>query len=553
MHATEELQTVADDPPVLGRYRMGRRLGAGGFGAVHEAFDERIGRWVAVKVISADGATPERARREARAAGRLDHPGIVAILDAGQENGARYLVSELVEGRTLADLEADGALSDRDVLRIGLSLADALEHAHERGVIHRDVKPQNIMVPDQPRRGGAPAKLTDFGVAHLAGDEPLTRTGDVVGTLAYMAPEQAAGTPVDERADLYALALVLYEGLAGVNPVRGAGPAATARRLGTVLPSLARARNDLPAELTEAIDRALAPDPAVRGDLDNLAEALAGALPAVSDTGGTIAPHPLERELPGLPRGSERVLAGVAAGGLAAAALAFLTTAPGLPALPAGAATALAVALLPRLGWLAGVLAVAGALVMGADPRPGAALIVLTAALLVPPLVRGRGTAWSVPALAPLLGAAMLGLAYPALAGQARRVASRAALGAAGAVWMLAAEALLGRTLLTGAPEAVPAPDRFDSGIGLAAADVLGPLVTSGALLVAVVWAVAAAVLPWIVRGGWLPARIAVAAAWAAALAAATVAAAEVSGLAEPSGAAFGAAVAAVIAAAWRR
>jgi serine/threonine protein kinase len=123
-----------------------------------------------------------------------------------------------VRGATLAQLEAAGAVSDRDVLRIGLALADALAHAHERGVIHRDVKPQNVMVPERPRSPYGAAKLTDFGVAHLAGDEPLTRTGDVVGTLAYMAPEQAAGERIDERCDLYALGLVLYEALAGVNP-----------------------------------------------------------------------------------------------------------------------------------------------------------------------------------------------------------------------------------------------------------------------------------------------------------------------------------------------
>ena len=129
-------------------------------------------------------------------------------------------------------------LSDRDVLRIGLALCGALEHAHGRGVVHRDVKPQNVIIPDAPRSAAGVAKLADFGVAHLAGDEPLTRTGDVVGTLAYMAPEQAAGRRVDERADLYSLALVLYEALAGTNPVRAGSPAATARRVGTVLPPL---------------------------------------------------------------------------------------------------------------------------------------------------------------------------------------------------------------------------------------------------------------------------------------------------------------------------
>ena len=261
MQATEELVAQADPSLALGRYRLGPRIGAGGFGTVYEARDERLGRSVAVKAIPADGRADDRARREAHAVARLDHPGIVSVFDAGEEDGTRFLVSELVRGSTLAQLEAAGAVSDRDVLRIGLSLADALEHAHERGVIHRDVKPQNVMVPDRPRSPYGAAKLTDFGVAHLAGDEPLTRTGDVVGTLAYMAPEQAAGERVDERCDLYALGLVLYEGLAGVNPVRAGSPAATLRRVGMVQPPLGKARGDLPAELCAAIDRTLLPLP----------------------------------------------------------------------------------------------------------------------------------------------------------------------------------------------------------------------------------------------------------------------------------------------------
>src|SRR5688572_31991624 len=168
----------------MGRYRLGARLGAGGFGTVHAARDERLGRPVAIKAIPADGPAPERAQREARAVARLDHEAIVALFDAGEEDGSRFLVSELVEGRTLAQLEAAGELSDRDVLRIGLALADALEHAHERGVVHRDVKPQNVLVPNRHKSWRGAAKLADFGVAMLAGDDPLTMTGDVVATLA---------------------------------------------------------------------------------------------------------------------------------------------------------------------------------------------------------------------------------------------------------------------------------------------------------------------------------------------------------------------------------
>ncbi|HET6549320.1 MAG TPA: serine/threonine-protein kinase [Solirubrobacter sp.] len=520
METTDELPALAGQELVLGRYRLGGRLGAGGFGTVYAALDERLERPVAVKVIPAAGSRdPTRAEREALAAGRLDHPGIVAVFDAGQDARARYLVSELVYGRTLDDLGADGALSDRDVLRIGLALCDALEHAHGRGVVHRDVKPQNVIIPDAPRSAAGVAKLADFGVAHLAGDEPLTRTGDVVGTLAYMAPEQAAGRRVDERADLYSLALVLYEALAGMNPVRAGSPAATARRVGSVLPGLRRARKDLPPELCAAIDRALRPKPDERGTLDELADGLAAALPDVSDEGGTVARHPLERTQPlALPRGVARAAAGLAAGGLAAAALAWAGESPA----PAAAA-AVAVALLPRAGWLAATTATIAVL---ATERPGAAVLVAAAAAPVPLLLRRHGTAWSAPALAPLLGLAALAGAYPALAGRARSWFARAALGALGAWWALLYEP-------------------FIQELG---EDAVAPLVTSGALIYAAVWALAALVLPWLVRGRWLAADVIAASAWAAALGASTAAAAELIGAPRPEGLVAGAVVAGVLA-----
>ena len=128
-----------------------------------------------------------------------------------------------------------------------MALCDALPHAHAKKVIHRDVKPHNVIVVAEPAAGAGFAKLTDFGIAHLAVGDPLTRTGDVVGTLAYMAPEQAEGERVTEAADVYSLALMLYEGWTGVNPVRGNGPVATARRLGTHLPPLRSRRRELPA------------------------------------------------------------------------------------------------------------------------------------------------------------------------------------------------------------------------------------------------------------------------------------------------------------------
>ena len=522
--ATEELPTLAQAPLAMGRYRLGARLGAGGFGTVYAARDERLSRPVAVKVIPAGGAAPERAQREALAVARLDHDAIVALFDAGEEDGCRYLVSELVEGRTLAELEAAGELSDRDVLRIGLALADALAHAHERGVIHRDVKPQNVIVPDAPSSRRGAAKLTDFGVAHLGGEDALTRTGDVVGTLAYMAPEQASGRAVDEHADLYSLGLVLYEALAGENPVKAGSPTPTARRIGTVLPPLSRRRADLPRDLCDALDRAVAPNPEHRGELDDLFDALADALGDVSDDGGVIAPHPLERGLPVLPPAIGRLVAPAAAGALAWAALAGLTPEPAVPPALAGAVTAALVAILPRAGWLTAALGVPLLLALGPVQRPGAALLAAALALASPLLLRPDGRAWTLPAAAPALGLLGLAGAYPALAGRAPRWGARAALGGLGAWWVVLAEPLLDRTLVFGPAADTPARVSFDGAAGITAGDVIAPAVTSGALLLAVIWGVAAVVLPWLVRGRSLASDVVAASAWSAGVAAAAVA-----------------------------
>ncbi|MEJ7891670.1 MAG: serine/threonine-protein kinase [Solirubrobacteraceae bacterium] len=514
---------------IMGRYRLGRRLGAGGFGAVHEAFDETLDRHVAVKVIPSDGSTPVRARREAVAAARLEHPGIVAIYDAGEEDGARYLVSELVEGRTLAQLEADDQLTDRDVLRVGLALCDALEHAHERGVVHRDVKPQNVLVPDRPRTWRGAAKLADFGVAHLVDGDSLTVTGDVVGTFAYMAPEQAAGKRVDHRTDLYALGLVVYEALAGVNPVRGASPAATARNLGRPVPSLGKHRDDLPPTLVTAVDTALKSAPPQRGTLADLADALEDALTQVDDEGGVVTRHPAEAPVR-IPRQTARAAHALLTAALVGGATGWLAPAAQIPwAVAGGAAFALAL-LFPRLGWIAATAGTAAALLLtaGGTPAPGGSLIVLAAVLPVPLLLMRAPRAWSVAVLAPALGLLSVAGAFPALAGQARGVLERSALGALGAWWLLLAD---------------PANQRLGP-----AADAIAARFTGGEAILLAIWAVAAAILPWIVRGRYLVVDVVAAASWTAALASATSTLAIWLGRPEPAGLVAAAILAGVIA-----
>jgi eukaryotic-like serine/threonine-protein kinase len=518
--------TTAGSEVVLDRYRLVRRLGGGGFGVVWLAHDLKLDRTVAVKRIPApDADTAKRAQREGVAAARLQHPAIVALHEAGSDEENVYLVSELVRGATFARLLEDGALSDRDVVEIGVALCDALAHAHKRGIIHRDVKPLNILIPDAVVDGGAPAKLTDFGVARIAGDDALTRTGDVVGTLAYMAPEQAEGAEVGEEADLYALGLCLYEGLSGVNPVRGRGAGATARRVGQRLPPLGRLRRDLPLDLCAALDIAVWPHPEERGTLAELREALTGALEAVDDEPGTIAGGSLEPLAPVAPprhtKLTQRALAAVLAAGLTGAALRWGATAPGPgteaapPVAPLAGAlgVALAVLLLPRLAWLALAAATTTWLFTALPDR---AWLVLAAVLPVPLLLRRAAPAtWSLPGLAPLLALGTVAGAFPALAARAGSLPRRAIVGALGAWWLLLAEAATGRHLLLGAPA-----DAAHGGT-----DAITAIVTSPAIALLGVWAAAAAVLPYLVRGRLLVADVAVATAWAAGLSAATQAA----------------------------
>jgi eukaryotic-like serine/threonine-protein kinase len=266
---------------VLNRFLIERRIGSGGFGVVYEAWDGRLERNVAVKAIESRGESRRRVMREAQAAARLNHPGIVTLYEMGEEDGNALLVTELVDGETLAELSAGGSLSDREIGEIGADLCEALDHAHARGVVHRDVKPQNVLVgggDGEPR-----AKLMDFGVARLADAAALTAPGDVVGTLAYMSPEQAEGRPAGPAADVYSLALTLYECWSGENPNRRATPAATARAIGGRHRALRRLRPDLPRELSEAVDAALSARAPRRPSVEVLGTAIEDSLEQLAD------------------------------------------------------------------------------------------------------------------------------------------------------------------------------------------------------------------------------------------------------------------------------
>ena len=275
---------VPTDRVLGGRYRVGRLLGRGGMADVFEGVDERLGRPVAVKVLREEVARrPElRARfeQEARSAARLSHRNVVAVYDTGEEpDGTPYLVMERLPGETLADRIADGPQDPEWVVRLAGDVLGALGAAHAAGVIHRDVKPGNILLTDDDR-----AKVADFGIAKTAEEAAggdTTATGTLLGTPAYLAPERLAGQPATAQSDLYSLGVVLYEALAGRKPFQADTPVAVAYAIQHADPEpLTWLRPGIDAGLVAAVERSMARDPQRRfPDAASMADAL-GVAPA---------------------------------------------------------------------------------------------------------------------------------------------------------------------------------------------------------------------------------------------------------------------------------
>jgi hypothetical protein len=460
---------------VMDRFRLEERIGSGGMGTVYRAFDERLQRHVAVKEVMV--GAPERVAREAQAAARLNHPGIVSLFEFGVDGHRALLVSELIDGATLDELARDGSLCDRDVAELGADVCAALEHAHERGVVHRDVKPKNVIARDDAGAGRR-AKLTDFGIASLAGSPTLTAPGEVVGTLAYMSPEQADGEHAGPESDTYSLALTLYECWAGENPARRATPAQTAREMGSPVPSLAAARPDLPSALCEVIDACLEPDPADRAPLAELSRTLEAVAPDL-DCDYAV-PSPVRVAADGARRPSPLGMSRV----LALAGLALASTAL---AGPAG---------LPGLALVAAILGFP-------------ALIAATSS--------GRA---ALPAAAVGLGALSAGGAYPAaVAAVERTPLARFALGAIGWCWLLTACAALGIAPPAGLVE--PPPANWDASVGEAFDALVAPLLEPRALLGMAAFAVSAVALGRVLEARHLAMAAFGAVVWAATLTAA--------------------------------
>src|SRR5690242_9346138 len=269
----------------IGRYRVEGLLGTGAMGEVYRAHDPAIDRLVAIKVVrpelvagSGGEQLLERFRREARAAGRRFHPNIVAIWDFGDDNGMPFLVMELVEGQSLDQLiKSSGPLAQDRSFAIISQVLSALGFAHASGIVHRDIKPSNIMILP-----GDQVKVADFGIARLDASE-FTIVGDLLGTPAYMAPEQLSGAPIDHRADLFAAGVILFEMLTGVKPFRGKSITEVISFMEKRGPEDIRALNPaVPDAFRHVISTAVAFDPARRyPDAAAFSKAVAEAVPGL--------------------------------------------------------------------------------------------------------------------------------------------------------------------------------------------------------------------------------------------------------------------------------
>ena len=278
------MSTLALDTPLAGRYRVDRLLGRGGMALVYLAHDEALDRPVAVKLLSDTLAADEeyRARflREARVAARLAHRNIVRIYDAGEQDGRPYIVMECVPGGTLDQvLLTRGRLPPAEAVAVAIQVCDGLDCAHAAGLVHRDVKPQNLLVA-----ADGTVKIADFGIARPLEAPRLTATGIVLGTAAYLAPEQSEGEPVTAAADLYALGAVLYELLTGRPPhTAGSLVELLVKRLDEPVAPVRERAPDVPQALDDLVLRCLARDPAGRpASAAALARELAATLPGPS-------------------------------------------------------------------------------------------------------------------------------------------------------------------------------------------------------------------------------------------------------------------------------
>jgi len=260
--------------PVLGRYRPLRPLGSGGSGSVWLCRDEQTGLDVALKIVAREGKAAARAEREAAAAARLRHPACLRAYAFARDSRHVYIAYEFIPGRTFREALRAGELADAEAIEACAQVCEGLAHAHRHGILHRDVKPSNVLLAEGE---GVSARLLDFGLARMAEAETLTAQGDVPGTLAYISPERLAGDGATEASDVWSVGVMLWESLAGRHPFWQTSMLDTARAIEAGAPSLATLRPDLPKRLVQLVDRALSLGPSRRPSASELAGALRGA------------------------------------------------------------------------------------------------------------------------------------------------------------------------------------------------------------------------------------------------------------------------------------
>ena len=353
---------------VLDRYRPLRPLGSGGSGSVWLARDERNGLDVALKIVPREGKAADRAEREAEAAARLRHERCLRAYGFGSDSGHVYIAYEYVGGQTLRDAMRGGALRDGQAVEAAAQILDGLAHAHSRGIVHRDVKPSNVLLAEDD---GISVRLLDFGLAQFDEAETLTAVGDVPGTLAYISPERLRGEEACSASDVWAVGILLWEALAGKHPFWGVPLPQMAGTIEAGCPSLQPERPDLPKRLLSAISHALAPDPARRPPAAALAKELRSALAGDKRSANVerVSPRALAECV------APAAVAGVAAlvGGTAlpfyptgwAAALAAATAFTAFRAPRAGLALALAAPVLPLGNYALGLALLYAVLALG--------------------------------------------------------------------------------------------------------------------------------------------------------------------------------------------
>jgi hypothetical protein len=334
----------------LGRYRPVRPLGSGGMGHVWLARDERSGLDVALKIVPREGKAGHRAEREAKAAAALRHSRCQRIIALAHDSSHAYIAYEYIPGRTLREALRSGELDDRRTLEVGAQIAEALAHAHGRGIVHRDVKPSNVLLAEA---GEVDVRLLDFGLAQMAEFDTLTGLGDIPGTLAYISPERLQGLAATPAADIWAVGVLLWEALAGEHPFWGGDLTDTSHRIVQGAPPLETMRPDLPRQILDTVGSALSANPQRRPSAGRLAHELRSL--------------PKRRRKPARPSRPARTKTEIATDRLLPAALSGLASgwvSAALPFYPAH--------------WPAGI-ALAGAALGFAAPRAGLAFTLAVA------------------------------------------------------------------------------------------------------------------------------------------------------------------------------